>query len=67
MKNFFIAILMIFTTGSFIAAQSTTGKLVGTVSAPDGVVPGAIITVTDNQTGKVVTATATDDGTFNIP
>lgn len=48
-------------------AQSTTGRIVGTVLAPDGaVVPGAVIVVTDNQTKKERTVTATDDGTFEV-
>lgn len=49
-------------------AQSTTGKIVGTVTAPDGaLVPGATIVVTDNQTNKERTITASDDGTFEVP
>lgn len=67
MNKITIAILLIFMSALIIVAQSTTGKLVGTVSAADGVVPGATITVTDTQTGKTKTVSATDDGTFNIP
>src|SRR5215218_9053329 len=48
-------------------AQNTTGKIVGTVTAPDGaLVPGATIVVTDNQTNKERTITASDDGTFEV-
>jgi hypothetical protein len=50
-----------------ITAQSTTGKIVGSVTAPDGAVPGATVVVTDNQTGKERTVTTTDDGNFEVP
>ena len=52
---------------SLLFAQNTTGKIVGTVSAPDGAVAGATITVTDDQTGKERTATSNGDGTFEVP
>ena len=67
MNKIYIAIMMILISALSIFAQSTTGRLVGSVTAPDGVVPGAIITITDNQTGRTKTSTTTDDGTFNIP
>src|SRR4051812_29354697 len=35
-----------------LAQTSNTGSIVGTVSGPDGVIPGATVTVTDNQTKK---------------
>ncbi|MDQ4120894.1 MAG: TonB-dependent receptor [Acidobacteriota bacterium] len=49
-----------------VLAQDTTGRIVGTVSAPDGAVPGATIVVTDNQTGKQRTVTTSEDGTFSV-
>lgn len=48
-------------------AQSSGGSLVGTVASNDGVVPGATIVVTDTQTNKQRTITATSDGTFALP
>jgi hypothetical protein len=48
-------------------AQATSGRLVGTVSGPDGVLPGASVVVTDNQTGKELTQTANDSGAFAFP
>lgn len=48
-------------------AQSSGGSLVGTVASADGVVPGATIVITDNQTNKQRTITATADGTFALP
>ncbi len=50
-----------------VFAQSNTGRLVGAVSGPDGVIPGATVTVTDNQTGRVRTVTTSGEGAFTIP
>lgn len=50
-----------------IAGQSTTGRLAGTVSGPDGVLPGATVTATDNKTGKEQTVTADGEGNFLFP
>lgn len=59
-----ISMTCLFALASF--AQSTTGRIVGTVVAPDGAVPGATITVTDNQTGKERIVVATQEGTFDV-
>lgn len=45
-------------------AQTTTGRLSGTVSGPDGLLPNATVVVRDNKTGKEITATTTEDGAF---
>ena len=52
---------------SLLFAQNTTGKIVGTVSAADGAVAGATVTVTDDQTGKERTATSNSEGAFEVP
>src|SRR6185436_18375836 len=52
---------------SLLFAQNTTGKIVGTISAPDGAVAGATVTVTDDQTGKERTATSNSEGAFEVP
>ena len=52
---------------SLLVAQNTTGKIVGTVSAADGAVAGATVTVTDDQTGKERTVTSNSEGTFEVP
>ena len=52
---------------SLLFAQNTTGKIVGTVSAADGAVAGATITVTDDQTGKERTVTSNSEGAFEVP
>ena len=66
MKRFVFAVLtlMVFSVSAF--AQSNTGRLVGTVSDPSGVIPGATIVVTDNQTAREKTVTASDDGSFTV-
>jgi hypothetical protein len=48
-------------------AQSNTGSLSGTVSGPDGVIAGAKVVITDNQTGKERMVTTTGEGTFSVP
>lgn len=48
-------------------AQSNTGRLVGSVSSSDGVIPGANVVLTDHKTGKERSITAAGDGTFAIP
>jgi hypothetical protein len=50
-----------------VFAQSNTGRLVGTVSGPDGVIPGATVTITDNKTGKVKTVTTSGEGAYAVP
>ena len=50
-----------------VFAQSNTGRLVGTISDASGVIPGASVAVTDNQTGKKRELVASDDGSFAMP
>src|SRR4030095_16008 len=47
--------------------QSNTGRLVGTVADASGVIPGATVIVTDNQTEKDRTVVTSGDGSFVIP
>ncbi len=67
MRNkLFIALAITLLHASLLFAQNTTGKIVGTVSAPDGAVAGATITVTDDQTGKERKVASNGDGTFEV-
>lgn len=66
MKNFSLLVITFFLSTIAIFAQDTTGRIVGSVSAPDGAVPGATVVVTDNQTGKQQTVTTSSDGTFTV-
>lgn len=47
-------------------AQSNTGRLVGNVAGPDGVVPGATVVVRDDKTGKEKTIVSGGDGSFAL-
>ena len=60
------AILMLCFLALASFAQDTSGRIVGTVSAPDGAVAGATIVVRDNQTGKERTVVANENGTFEV-
>src|SRR5215207_8866631 len=52
---------------SALAQGSSTGRLVGTISGPDGVIAGATITVTDVTTGRERTVVANGEGAFTVP
>src|SRR5215213_6992322 len=66
MRKLLIALFAI-SVFTFIAyGQTPTGSLTGTVSGPDGVLPGATVTITFNQTGKTQTATTNNEGRFNF-
>lgn len=66
MKHIVYAMLTIFIFSAFAFAQTTTGRLLGTISGPDGLLPGATVTITDNQTGRTQTTTANDSGAFSF-
>ena len=66
-QKFLFALIITLLNASLLYAQNTTGKIVGTVSAPDGAVAGATITVTDTQTRKERTVTSNGDGAFEVP
>lgn len=67
MKRILSLTLMIFLSVASAFSQSTLGRLIGTVSSPDGVLPNANITVKDNKTGKELTAVSKEDGSFIFP
>lgn len=67
MKRGLFALLALCLFAASAFAQTTAGRLVGTVSGPDGVLPGATIVVKDNQTQREQTIAAKEDGTFVLP
>ncbi|HEY0429113.1 MAG TPA: carboxypeptidase-like regulatory domain-containing protein [Pyrinomonadaceae bacterium] len=67
MKKILLSFLLILASFAAVVAQTTTGRLSGTVSTTDGVVPGATVIATDNKTGKELTATTNDSGEFVFP
>ncbi len=46
--------------------QSSTGRLSGTVSDASGVIPGALVTIKDNQTTKERSLATSGEGSFNV-
>jgi len=68
MKRFSIAFLLFIFALVVVHAQTTTGRLVGTVTEANGaVIPGATVVVIDSQTGKERTATSNAEGGFTVP
>lgn len=67
MKRFSIALMLVIIGSMIVLAQTPTGSLTGVISGPDGVLPGATVTITFNETGKTQTVTAGADGSFNVP
>ncbi|MDQ4120895.1 MAG: TonB-dependent receptor [Acidobacteriota bacterium] len=67
MKNLLLIALTIFASAALALGQTTTGRLSGVVSGPDGVLPGATVTATDNNTGKTQTVTTDGEGAFLFP
>jgi hypothetical protein len=67
MKRVLLTTLSLLLFVGVALAQSNTGRLVGSVSDPSGVIPGASVLVTDNQTGKERTIVTSDDGSFSVP
>jgi hypothetical protein len=66
MKRFLAVALTILFTAALSFAQSATGRLVGTISGPDGVLPGATVVVTDDKTGKERTVVTNGEGAFSL-
>lgn len=67
MKRLLLLTITVLASAIFVVAQTTTGRLSGVVSSPDGVMPGATVTATDNSTGKTQTVTSGEEGTFLFP
>ena len=66
MRKYIFSIVALCLFSALLIAQSTTGRLVGTVSGPDGLLPGATVTITDNQTGRVFTTVTNNSGGFKF-
>ncbi len=61
-----MSFLLVIFTVSFAFAQTTAGRLAGTVSGPDGALPGATVTVTFNQTGRIHSTNTDDSGHYRF-
>ncbi len=67
MNKALITVGLLFALVAISLGQSTTGRLVGVVSGPDGVLPNATVTAKDSKTGKVQTVVSKDGGAFAFP
>ena len=67
MKRFILVTLALCLFTASVLAQSNTGNLVGTASDATGVIPGATVVVTDNNTHKERTVTTGTQGEFTVP
>lgn len=67
MKRLFISFLLAIMTAAVALGQGTTGRLSGTVSGPDGALPGATVTAIDGKTGREFTVTTNSEGNFLFP
>ncbi len=63
MKRFFTVTLVLIAMAMAVSAQ-TTGRLIGNVSGPDGLLPGATVTVRDTQTGREQTTVTNSSGAY---
>ncbi len=61
-SSVFLILIAVFCT----MAQTTAGRLSGTVSGPDGALPGAIVTLKSSQTGKDYSITTDSSGQFRF-
>src|ERR1700738_4372835 len=54
--------------GTYLIAQTDTGRVQGSVAAPSGaVIPGATLTLTNTDTNASQTVTSDAAGNFNVP
>jgi hypothetical protein len=65
-KFIFSSLVLCLLALTALAQTSNTGSIVGTVSGPDGVIPGATVTITDNQTKKERTIVTNGEGGFTV-
>src|ERR1700682_5729898 len=62
-----VAFVLIMATGAFAQSQATTGNIEGRVLDPkEAVVPGANVTVTNQQTGLEKTTTSDSEGNYRL-
>lgn len=67
MKRLLFVMAMVSSFAFTILGQGTTGTLSGTVSGPDGVLPGATVVARDNNSGREITATTNEEGFYQLP
>jgi len=64
-SNLLLVLIVVCALSAFVAAQTDTGRVLGTITDPSGaVVPNATVTITDVGTGRTLTANTTDSGQY---
>ncbi len=66
MRRTLLATMALLVFSASLFAQSTTGRLLGTVSGPDGLLPGATVTIIDGLTGRTQTTVTNQNGAFSF-
>ena len=66
LRAFLVLLIITAFTPLALGQSAANGRLVGTVSGPDGAIPGATIVITDNQTKKQRTITSDSQGLFVV-
>jgi len=66
MKRLLFVVALVSSFAMTALGQGTTGTLSGTVSGPDGVLPGATVVARDNNSGREVTATTNEQGFYQF-
>jgi hypothetical protein len=67
MRRISIAFFFVLISSAMAFAQGTSGKLSGTVSGPDGLIPGAKVVVKDDSTNREYTVTTDHAGFYQVP
>jgi hypothetical protein len=67
MNRFVVALLLVLFASVVTFGQSTSGRLIGTVSDASGSVAGATVVIVDSQTSREVSVTSDSDGNFTVP
>ncbi len=66
MRKVLFTLVLLLISSAMAFAQGTTGRLAGTVSGPDGLLPGAKVVAKDNSTGREVTVTTDSSGSYQF-
>ena len=67
MKKILCLFCFFYVSLASVAAQTNTGRLVGTVASSDGVISGAKVSIVDDKTGKERSVVTAGDGVFTAP
>ncbi len=66
-RGFLRVVVVMLAFATFAFAQGSAGRLTGTISSTDGVIPGATVVVRDDATNRERTIVTNDEGGFVVP